>query len=353
MPKKPLFTLTQARQLGCALTITALIGSVALPCPGWSQPEAQPGVVDPLHLSPAPSESKLPFQPAPQVAQPTTPAAGPTQPSTLPSTLPATLPTGATADDALINSMTSMPVSPSSIPFKTIIPTYVVFPVVTHTAFNKAFSDLPVMLASSVANKLQEKAQASGQTIQILNPIYSFDTLKNKGLDRLYQKMVRDYIEGGRPLEKDVYKLTDSLTTDTIRPTWVVFVEADFDTSRSARPSGLEWLRYTVYDRYPRDPNMFITTRLKVFQLQDGMPLLTQSEHHTSIKYGRVSYMTGSVFDNGAVYASFKDKTTAEAGFLTSGIVLGQTPMSKVTTKAKVVPSRQTVQPTTPSVGSP
>lgn len=98
---------------------------------------------------------------------------------------------------------------------------------------------------------------------------------------------------------------------------------------------------------------MFITTRLKVFQLQDGMPLLTQSEHHTSIKYGRVSYMTGSVFDNGAVYASFKDKTTAEAGFLTSGIVLGQTPMSKVTTKAKVVPSRQTVQPTTPSVGSP
>ena len=325
----PKMSLNALRLLGPSVMVLALIGSLSIPILGWSQTDAQPGVVDTTQQ----------------------PSAVPSQPSTLPQSLP----TGPGEQDSvttMLNNLSATPVNPNSIPFKTTIPTYVVFPVVTHTAFNKAFSDLPVLLASSVANQMQQKAQTAGQAIQVLNPIYSFDTLKRKGLDRLYQKMVRDYVEGGRPLETDIYKLTDSLTTDTIRPTWVVFVEADFDTSRSVRPTGLEWLRYTVYDRYPRDPNMFITTRLKIFQLQDGMPLVNQSQHHTSIKYGRVSYMTGSVFDNGAVYSSFKDKATAEASFLTSGIVLGP-PQSKVTTQAKVVPSRQTVQPTTPTMGTP
>jgi hypothetical protein len=313
--------------------LALLLSALSLSMPGWTQPDAQPGVVDT-------------GTPASQPMQPTQPQA--------PSTLPSSLPTGPSDQDSLsnaINNLTATPIRPNSIPFKTAIPTYVVFPIVTHTAFNKAFSDLPVLLASTVANQMQQKAQANGQTIQVLNPIYSFDTLKSKGLDRLYQKMVRDYIEGGRPLEKDIYKLTDSLTTDTIRPTWVVFVEADFDTARSARPSGLEWLRYTVYDRYPRDPNMFITTRLKVFQLQDGMPVMYQNERHTSIKYGRVSYMTGSVFDNGAVYSSFKDKATTEASALLGVMPLGN-PQSKVSTQAKVVPTQPATR-TTPTVNTP
>jgi hypothetical protein len=200
------------------------------------------------------------------------------------------------------------------------LPTFIILPVVTHTAKDKAFADLPAMLSSAVANQLSEKMGRNGSTFSVMNPVYAYDEVREKGLDGLYEKIIHDYVEAGQPNEKDVAFLTDQLSTRTQQIDWIVFVEAEFDTNHSEKPSLLEMPMALFYDRLPKDSNYGVKGKVEVFSTQGNMPLVWAHSSNSSIKGKSFYNFTGSILDDSDSITTFKDVTAKLAHSMVGGM---------------------------------
>lgn len=202
----------------------------------------------------------------------------------------------------------------------TTAPTFAVFPVMVHSAKDKAFSDLPVLLSSAVANKLSERLQKEPYTLGVINPVYAYDDLREKGLDGLYQKIVRDYLEAGQPNEHDLIYLSDQLNAKGRRVDWIVFVQAELDMNHMGKPSGLENIFYHIHDRLPAEPNYFVKGVVQIYSTQAGVPLVWSHESSSKVKMGQFGNFTRSVYDESDSAMSFKTATNGMAQRIVSSI---------------------------------
>jgi hypothetical protein len=209
-----------------------------------------------------------------------------------------------------IQTVSVSPSTPYSPPVVQMTPTFVVFPVVIHDKRQKVFSDLPVMLSASVANQLSEQLHAQGLNISVINPLFAYDDLQARGLSGVYQKMMRDVLEAGRPHERDLAYLASELSTQTERVEWVVFVQADFDTSNLSRPTGLQAAKATWFSTAVPEPNYFVKGQVQIYSTHNGAPLIwtgTTSERVRMSEFG--STFTKSVYDDSDSAYNFKIAT--------------------------------------------
>jgi hypothetical protein len=202
-------------------------------------------------------------------------------------------------------------VSPIAPPEKTptATPTFVVFPVMVHASHDKAFADLPITLSTAVANQLLEKCQREGLGYSVLNPLYAYDELKEKGLDGLYDKMVRDYMQAGQPNEKDLTYLADQLSSKTRQVTWVVFVQADFDMNQLSKPAGFQIPLQALLDQTPQEPNYFLSGKVQIFGTTAGIPLVWGKSGSSALKMSAFGNYTKSIYDDSDSALTFKTAT--------------------------------------------
>ncbi len=183
-------------------------------------------------------------------------------------------------------------------------PAIAVFPVVVHSTHDKAFSDVPVLLSSAIANKLKERL---GQGYIVLNPIYTYDTLEAKGLAGIFQGLIKDYLNAGEPNEKDLQYLADQLSDKHRQVKWIAFVQADFDINNIAKPFGLASLSlYHMAEIIPKDPSYFLNGNLKIFSTDDGIPLVYDKSGTALIKMRSFGSYTRTVYENSDSTYHFK-----------------------------------------------
>ncbi len=198
-------------------------------------------------------------------------------------------------------------------------PTFVIIPVMDY-GNNKAFSDVSVMFSTAVANILTDKMRQGGQPNAVLNPLYAYDEAKEKGLDGLYQRIVRDYREAGQPNEKDVLYLVEKLSNKRQQVEWVVFAHADFDSNALTRPTMMESALTTLYDRAPKEPNYFIKGRVDIYSTADGMPLIWQQAASSRVKMSQLGHFSRSVYDDSTSAYNFKTASSKLAQQLVAGV---------------------------------
>jgi len=224
----------------------------------------------------------------------------------------------------------SVPVSGSTAPVSFIVPpaqkvikitpTFAVFPVLDHRLKDKAFADLPFMFSTAIANRLADKFYHQGLSFTVLNPMYAYDTLKDKGLETLYNKMIEDYREAGRPNEKDLATIADQLSTQTQHVDWIVFARAEFDMNNPDKPKGLEIPMKLLYDNLPDGPNYFIKGSVQIYSTQDGTPLLWDQSKESRMTATNFGNFTLSVFDDSDSISSFRSATNEVATALVARI---------------------------------
>lgn len=197
-------------------------------------------------------------------------------------------------------------------------PAFVVLPVMMHGANDKAFSDLPILLSSAVANRLSQGAQQVGGGYAVMNPIYAYDDLKEKGLDGLYRRIIRDYLQAGEPNGEDLTYLVEKLSTKKRQVKWVAFVQAEFDANHSLKPVGIEIPMAMLLDRLPKEPNFFLKGRMQVYNVQDDVRLVSDSSASSRMRMGEFGNFTRSVLDDSDSALSFKAETSKLAGKIVS-----------------------------------
>lgn len=200
------------------------------------------------------------------------------------------------------------------------VPAMVVFPVMVHSAQNKAFSDLPVVLSSSVASHMSAEFQKRDLDYQVMNPIYTYDELREKGLDGLYKKLIRDYLEAGLPHEGDLQYLAEQLSNKTRHVQWVAFVHADLDMNNLSKPAGFQIPMYSLVDIKPGDPNYFLSGKVKIFGVASNTPLLWEKTATSSIKMSAFGNYTKSVYDDSDSSFTFKSIADKLSKSIVSGI---------------------------------
>lgn len=215
---------------------------------------------------------------------------------------------------------------------------FLVLPAVIHHSQNKAFSDLPILLSSAVAKRLEYKFQQDSSPFTVLNPLYAYDDLKEKGLDGLYQKLVQDYLQAGQPNERDLLYLTDRLSTPNQHVDWVVFVQAEFDANHTTKPTGTDVIFRHILDAWPQDGNYFLKGTVEVYAAQHGVPLIWRNSTNTHVKMSDFGNFTKSVFDDSDSATNFKKATNHMAYRLISGLP-AQTRHSYASVEAALIQS--------------
>jgi hypothetical protein len=193
------------------------------------------------------------------------------------------------------------------------IPTMMILPVMIHQNRDKAFSDLPVLLSTAISKHLSLAFQRQGIPYRIMNPLYGYDDLKEKGLDGFYRRLTQDYLEAGQPNEADLLYLADKLNTPTQRIVWVAFVTAELNLNQPVKPTGLGIPMRLLVDQSPRDINSFVTGGLHVYQVRPGIPLAWEQTATGRIRMEDFGNFTRSVFDDSDSITAFKTVTATIA----------------------------------------
>ncbi len=224
-------------------------------------------------------------------------------------------PSGSTPQSEPVNTQVIIPQSTAMTQQKMAdsIPTFLVFPVISKDAQSKAFSDLPILLSTAVANRLEQKSNQERLGYQVINPIYAYDQIKEKGLEPFYEKLVSDYLQAGAPNPSDLTYLADELSTKGHHIDWVVFVEANFDASHITKPVGLEVPIAFILDSPPNGGSYFLQGKVQVFSTEDNTPLVWKNASTASMKLNQFDNFTPSVFDDSDSIMHFKTATNQMA----------------------------------------
>lgn len=200
-------------------------------------------------------------------------------------------------------------------------PAIMVLPVMVRgNSKEKAFMDLPVLVSTAVANQLTAKIRAQGLNYKVLNPLYTYDELKEKGLDGLYQKLADDFSQAGQPNEQDLQFLADKLATPTQPVVTVVFVQAEFDMNKPEYPNTWQKPMAYLYDRGPKTPNYQVKSTAYAYSLEPGTPLLWHSAAQNNVKLTDFGNFTRSVFDDNDSAMTFKATSVQMAQKLVSAM---------------------------------
>ena len=170
-----------------------------------------------------------------------------------------------------------------------------IFPVIK-TGSERAFSDLPVLFARELANDLEHKAPQT----KVLNPVYTVDELRLRGLGHVYDKIMKYYVTSGRPEPAAMDYMLKQLSTEDRPITRVIFVEADLDFSRPAKAT-TPWdiSKQFLTDAQPKRMKYFVRSRLQVFDTENPtMPMAWGWSWDRSIPVDRSGNVTPSVFQD-------------------------------------------------------
>lgn len=214
----------------------------------------------------------------------------------------------------------SMMTSPPPTAIQNHIPTMIVFPVMIHKAKDKAFADLPLMFSTSLANQLADTFYKTGVNISVVNPVYAYDDLAEKGLDGLYNRLTRDFLQAGQPNERDILYLAEKLSTSSKPVEWIAFVQADFDATRLTKPVGLEIPMAMLLNRPPREANYFLKGWVQFYSAREGVPLLWSGAASSRVRLSEFGNFTKSVYDDSDSALNFKVATGKMAQEVISAI---------------------------------
>ncbi len=215
----------------------------------------------------------------------------------------------AVASDDGVNKKTKKHIKPISY---SPVPAIAIFPVIK-TGSERAFSDLPVLFAREIAQGMENQAAGT----KIYHPVYTVDELKMRGLGHIYDKVMRYYVQAGRPEPAAMDYMLKQLSSQDRPITRVVFVEADLDLNHAADPAGA-WDRTNAWltDAVPSHTKYHIRSRLQVFNTEDPEMHRTWSwSWNKSIKTDKFYNVTPSVFadsDSQQAFAAVSRQMTRE-----------------------------------------
>lgn len=192
------------------------------------------------------------------------------------------------------------------------VPAIAIFPVIK-TGNERAFSDLPVLFAREVAQGFENYASKS----KIYHPVYTVEELRLRGLGHIYDKVMKYYLQAGRPEPAAMDYMLKQLSSPDRPITRVVFVEADLDMNHQADPAGL-WDRVNalVNDASPAYTKYHVRSRLQVFNTEvEEMPRTWSWSWDKAIKTDKFYNVTPSVFadsDSQQAFAKVSRQMTRE-----------------------------------------
>lgn len=182
------------------------------------------------------------------------------------------------------------------------LPAIAVFPVVLHHN-TKAFADASVVFADEFANVLSNKAKGT----KVLNPVYTVEELRIRGLEGVYNKIMQYYIKAHRPEPKALNYLLKELSADGRQIQRVAFIEVDFDVNKTTKPVHLvDRLKAISTDGLPQTANYFIRSRVQVFDtVQEDSPMIWAFTWSKLIEDNKFWNVTPSVFQDTDSMLSF------------------------------------------------
>jgi len=171
-----------------------------------------------------------------------------------------------------------------------------IFPVIRHGE-EKAFGDIPLLFAREYSNKL---ASVVSPETHIYNPIYTVESIKQKGIGAIYDQMMEYYIRSGRPDPKATNWLLKQVTENGYPISRVMFVESDIDMNNPEASTGLkDRVQALLMDATPRHIKMMVKSRVQVFDVENpNMPRLWGGSWQRSVDFSSVRNITKSVYDD-------------------------------------------------------
>jgi hypothetical protein len=299
--------------LSCAicLSLTLLFFFMAL---AWSEPHSNPSMETtgtrftltpvselvsqepgkPSQASPQPA-STVEAEPTDQVAEPPAPIAE--ESATIPAvdTAPAKVRKNILLDNRLVKKFTQ---KVSYTPLAAIA----IFPVVQHHQ-SKAFGDLPILFANEFAHSLEQKAPGT----KVLNPVYTVEELRIRGLQNVYNKVIDFYIKARRPEPKALSYLLKELSADGRQIQRVAFVEVDLDMSHPTKTYNIaDKIKGWTTDSLPKEMHYFVKSRIQVFDTsKPEQEMIWTWSWNNSIKANTFVNVTPSVFQDSDSVRSF------------------------------------------------
>jgi hypothetical protein len=171
-----------------------------------------------------------------------------------------------------------------------------VFPVIRHKD-DKAFGDIPLMFAREYAAKMASK---TGEQTKIYNPTYTMDTIRQRGLGPVYDKIMAYYIRAGRPEPNATEYLLKQIAEDGKPITRIMFVESDVDMNAPDAATGfLDRISGVLTDSTPKNMKMMVRNRVQIFNTENpDLPRLWGGSWQRSVTVSHVRNMTKSVYDD-------------------------------------------------------
>jgi hypothetical protein len=171
-----------------------------------------------------------------------------------------------------------------------------IFPVIRHGE-EKAFGDIPLLFAREYSNKI---ASIVSPDTHIYNPIYTVESIKQKGIGAIYDEMMEYYIRSGRPEPKATNWLLKQITESGYPISRIMFVESDVDMNNPEASTGLkDRVQALLMDATPRHIKMMVKSRVQVFDVENpNMPRLWGGSWQRSVDFSSVRNITKSVYDD-------------------------------------------------------
>ncbi|MGE0201119.1 MAG: hypothetical protein AB7P76_09135 [Candidatus Melainabacteria bacterium] len=270
--------------------------------------------VDVPATAPMSTPMSTPMSVTPPVSAPT-PAP---ETAATPEPVAAPLPANArqTLKDRLVNKVTKGKITT----YYTPLPAIAIFPVLKPGG-QRAFSDIPVMFSREYALKMERMAKGT----RVMNPVYTVDELRLRGIGHVYDQVMKYYNEAGRPEPTAMGYLLEQIAPPDHPIARVIFVEADVDFSEPMAFRGFSSLkgmaRNLIDNSHPPHPTMAVRSRIQVFDTEDPqMPMIWSLSWMKPVKTESLNNVTSSVYldsDSQRIFSSVSRQMSLEMSLVT------------------------------------
>jgi len=177
-----------------------------------------------------------------------------------------------------------------------------VFPVLFH-GNERAFGDVAILFANGFAEQLEGRFPQT----TVHHPVYSVESLRLKGLDRLYNQMMAYYLRAGQPEPRALKFILSELSAGGPDIQRVAFVSADVDLhhmNRSFRPKDL--IKKYQSDALPAEQRYYVNTLINVYNVDEPtQPKIWTHKWSIPVKTTGIYNVTSSVFDDSDSLSQF------------------------------------------------
>lgn len=185
---------------------------------------------------------------------------------------------------------------PKSIVYYTPLSAIAVFPVVKG-GYNQSFYDLPILFSQELSMMMEQKAPGT----KVMNPVYTVEEIKAKGLSHVYDKIMNSYKIAGRPDPIQLNYLLQQLGSPDEPISRVFFVEADLDISNPMSPKGFSGAREKFRNLFdgsiPSNMKYYVQSHVQVFDSENPrMPMVWNFRWRRSFRVDGFENMTPSVY---------------------------------------------------------